>query len=279
MKETLRFWKTQAVGNDFVLVHEADVPRSASLSELAVTLCDRHRGVGADGLLVMRPGHLAMFNPDGTEDFCGNGLRCATVHAYHQGWIGPEATLEHAGLQVEARITGEHRARVQLPPALWEPDAVPHRGEDELFQAMLPTQSSGPLLVSALSTGSTHLVVMVDELPQDDLFFGLSPELEHHPMFPERTSVMWALALDDRRLRLRIWERGAGETLGCGTGSVATAVAWARARDLAGEFTVGGPGGEIAIHFDHWTAPIEMESDVEQVFTGEFLLGAVLATR
>lgn len=235
-----------------------------------MALCDRHRGIGSDGLLVMRPGHLRMFNPDGTEDFCGNGLRCATVHAYQQGWMGTESTLVHYDREVNVRITGPTRARVVLPAAQWEPEAVPHLGTSEMFQTALALPGGGELTLSALSTGSTHSVVFIDDLPEDEEFLALSKEIEHHAMFPERSSVMWAHPLDDRKLALRIWERGVGETRGCGTGSVATAVSWARLRGLAGEFSVGGPGGPISIHLEHWTSPVEMESEVEVVFTGEY---------
>jgi diaminopimelate epimerase len=119
-----------------------------------------------------------------------------------------------------------------------------------------------------VTTGSAHYVALVEELPGDEAFFALSPAIETDPMFPERVSVMWTQAVSDRRLKLRIWERGVGETLGCGTGSSAAALVWARSKGLLGEFVVENPGGELKVALAGYDAPIASVSRPRIVFDG-----------
>ena len=221
------FWKLQSIGNDFPLVHLADLealceeetaaveslllhpPDDAfvspdlfagdlehRLATLARSMADRRRGVGGDGLLATKPQGadrvlLRMFNPDGTVDFCGNGLRCAAVHARAQGWVGEAFTIEHLGRDVAVRI-GNGRVATELGGATYDPEKVPIRRETELFRAPLP----GGRVGSALSTGSTHTVLPVDALPDDATFFAESHLLENLDLFPDRTSVIWT---PDRR--------------------------------------------------------------------------------
>ncbi len=263
---SVEFWKTETIGNDFVLVEAGAVPTEL-LPEFARHACERRFGVGADGLLVVgRAGAavtLRMFNPDGTEDFCGNGLRCAADHAHRQGWVGAEFTVLHGGRDVPARVGPQGEVTVTLPPADFRPEAVPVRSDAPWLDR--PVQG---VTGSAVSTGSTHFVVLVDALPGDDAFFQVSPLVEHDPHFPAKTSVVYACPEGDRRLRLRIWERSVGETLGCGTGSVAAAVVWARKTGLSGEFEVGGAGGDVRVAFDSWEGPVSSTTLPHRVFSG-----------
>ncbi len=279
----LTFWKTEALGNDFVLVHGGDIPAGISLSDLAIRVCARRFGIGADGLLVLQDHTLQMFNPDGSEDFCGNGLRCAAVHAFHQSWIKKSDTMIHHGQSVSIQITGDNSSRVVIPGATFEPHLVPHTIQEEIFESEFVIDGT-KLILSSLSTGSTHSVVFVDELPSDDIFLPISRALENDPRFPERTSLMWAMPITERHIKLRIWERGAGETLGCGTGSAAVAVTWSRKTGLTGDFTIENPGGTVIASLSRWQSPIALESDVVETFTGELnyeeivLPDSVLAT-
>lgn len=238
---TKPFTKVEAVGNDFVLVDEATGWGSGAATDwpaLAVRLCDRRFGVGGDGLLVLSgPSAVAdlrmrMFNPDGTEDMCGNGLRCAILAARQRGRISDaaEGTVETiAGLRrfqihADESITTEMGAPRFAPAAL--PMNVPGAASNDssVFDYALPLGKGRSLPVSVVSTGTTHTVVWTKQLPDDETFLDLSPQIENHPFFPERTSVLWTVAEPPGTLRLRIWERGAGETLGCGTGACAAAV-------------------------------------------------------
>ena len=299
----ISFWKLQSIGNDFPLVHLDDLERLVSdearqleavgrapaaecfvapdagatdldglLMRLAVGMADRRRGVGGDGLLAAKPLGpdrvlLRMFNPDGTEDFCGNGLRCAAVHARAQGWVGETFTLEHLGREVAVRI-GDGRVTTELGGATYRPERVPIRRGGELFREPLP----GGRVGSALSTGSTHTILPVESLPDDGVFFVESPLLETLDLFPERTSVIWTRTIAPDHLELRIWERGVGETQGCGTGSTAAAVDYLRAEGRDGRVRVDNPGGTVFVTWDPERNETEIEGTAELVYKGEYRL-------
>lgn len=225
------FDKIEGAGNDFVVMED----RGQSGSVWAPALCDRNRGVGADGLLLVGragPGELRMrmFNPDGTEDHCGNGMRCAALFARRRSLTEADSvTLRTLAGERRLRLIAEPRTDVEQ---IWSAEM----GQAELRPAVVPVISGGESALeleipvrgeivrgAALSTGTTHLVIF--ESPSPERFQALSPELETHPMFPDRTSVLWASVRDFESVDLRIWERGVGETLACGTGACAVAVA------------------------------------------------------
>lgn len=250
------FWKTVSVGNDFVLVRREDVEH-CDLVELARWACRRRFGIGSDGLLVVDSSEgrlsLRMFNPDGTEDFCGNGLRCAAL--FWQRCGGAERfVIRHGGKEVPVGFGTGGWIDVQLPPASWEPEEIPlANGVGEVFLRKLDVGGES-LTVSAVSTGTAHAVVELDSPPSDDLFARLSPMIEVHPWFPERTSVLWTWPEGKCGVRARVWERGVGETDGCGTGSAAIAAVRFRRATVAGGPTAGEKaiavltkGGETAV--------------------------------
>ena len=248
--------KMEAVGNDFVLVDEGDAAVD-DWAPLARRLCSRHFGVGADGLLVVGPGDRAdlrmrMFNPDGTEDHCGNGMRCALLHA-----VGTLAPGEERRLTLET-LAGVRRARIflrdgqpfvetEMGEPAFAPRDLPMRAESERVIDYPLDVDGETVRVTVVSTGTTHSVVFADAREVEERFLRLSPSLEIHPAFPERTSVMWATPEGTDRIRLRIWERGVGETLGCGTGACATMIA-ARLHGFVGDrATVASKGGELEV--------------------------------
>jgi diaminopimelate epimerase len=268
----LPFTKMQAVGNDFVVVEARDWPADTDWNNVAIRLCDRHFGIGSDGLLLVSPSPVAdfqmrMFNPDGTEDMCGNGLRCVFRFAAKQGYFtGLHATGE--------TLNGVHTATspdgilwsVGMGSPQFDPEAIPVLVEaDAVLNYPLEVEEE-EILVSAVSTGSTHTVLFVPELPNDERFFHISPLIEHHPLYPERTSVMWATPDDGESgsaWRIRIWERGVGETLGCGTGACAVAVlARATGRSQKSQTAVRSRGGELSVT---WSAE---GLDSEMILTG-----------
>lgn len=263
----MKFWKVQAVLNDFVLVHSAS-HQSVDWSRAAIQICDRHFGIGSDGLLVLDRKNLRMFNPDGTEDFCGNGLRCAAVHAFHQGWIERADVMVHHGLPVHVWVTGDWSSRVELGLPSFAPADVPLSLQDEVWQRDLEIGGE-TVRVSSLSTGSTHTVILEDRLPTDERFFRVSAPLEHHAWFPDRTSTMWAAPVDDWTLQMRPFERGLGETQGCGTGSAAVATVWARMTGRTGTFDIINPGGTVRVHLERLGGPVHIESETEAPFEGE----------
>jgi diaminopimelate epimerase len=268
--------KLEAVGNDFLLVEESrlEIP-APDYTELAQRLCNRPFGIGSDGLLIIGRSEKAafrmrMFNPDGTEDFCGNGLRCSACYAYEQGYV-PDIAFEIEALDgviVPAEVVIQEgrveAVTITLPPPSFHPSEVPalFRG-NEITKYRL-TLDERTWEITAVNTGTTHTVIFVDVLPDDPVFFHDSPQIEHHSLFPERTSVMWCVVESREQLRVRIWERGVGETLGCGTGACAVTTAARRAGKVDEQVQVMSKGGLLLVHWNpgdsiHLSGPVNLQ--------------------
>lgn len=249
-KMGIAFYKYESLGNDFVLVEETQIG-GRDWSALAKDLCSRRWGVGSDGLLVLStdasPYKVRMFNPDGSEDFCGNGLRCTGLHLWRHGWVDKEALLFHGGEEILVRFDPAGWIDVTLPAPSFEPHRVPlAEGVGEVFEREL--KIAGHLLrVSALTTGSTHCVISCNVAPDEAVFRSVSKDLETHPWFPKRTSVIWAWDSGPKQISIRIWERGVGETRGCGTGSAAAGACWFRKNPNLLALKVVNPGGEAIV--------------------------------
>ncbi len=263
-------------GNDFVLLDGLRAPISPQLdiAALAQLLCPRHFGVGADGLLSLERSEIAdarmrMWNPDGTPDMCGNGLRCVAQLAHQLGYINKDNfTIETiAGIrEVERLKDGRIRAAMGVPQ--FAPAIVPIATETPLVDGML--EIDGQILpnVTALSTGSTHTVIFRDAPLGEAEYQTLSPLLEHHPLFPARTSIMWAVADGADQFKIRIWERGAGETLACGTGACAVAVAAIATKRARGPVTVESRGGELEVEWNGAESEITLTGRATYVYAG-----------
>lgn len=283
------FVKTQSIGNDFVLLSDSDLPAIASpsggvatnvdklLERLAIKLCDRKFGIGSDGLLVMTEGasglSMRMFNPDGTEDFCGNGLRCAALWAVEEGYATTDRfVIRHGEQDVETEMLPDGRVRTTLGRASYRPEDVPSLFPGEVFNETVWSGMIGgmplSLFGSALTTGSTHVVLPTASLPDDESFVSISRAIELDRQFPKHTSVIWTQELAPMHLRIRIWERGAGETLGCGTGSSAAAADYLRRKDRGGEVTVENPGGTVSVSAPSWNASMIIEGGAQIVYRG-----------
>jgi len=276
----LPFHKMEGVGNDFVLI-EAGAARGLELSELAQRLCHRPFGIGADGLLVVERGvrapvRMRMFNPDGTEDFCGNGLRCAARFAYEQGYVDATAfAIETLGGQiVPVQINMQEGAiesiTTELPPPRFHPRDIPALADGEVIEDFPITVAGHTLRIFSVNTGTTHTVIFGATLPDDDLFLEVSPRLETHPMFPERTSVLWAVVVSRSEVRVRIWERGVGETLGCGSGAAAVGVFAYRAGWTEPEVHIVSKGGTLRVQYGE--SGILLTGEANRVFEGVFEL-------
>ncbi len=281
----MRFTKMQGVGNDFVVVDAAELPHDAPLSELAVTLCDRKFGIGADGLLVVSENapnalfRMRMFNPDGSEDMCGNGLRCVSLWAIRAGWAGRETEFAVAvkdGFRAVRVLQADPDGRngllgVDMGVPLFAPPQIPFCAPSETAALVgWPLTVDGePLTLTAVNTGSTHTVIF-GLPPSEDVFQRVSPHLETHPLFPERTSVLWATPEGDTRFAVRIWERGAGETWGCGTGACAVGVA-AVVNGLSAPGTpidIVSKGGTLQITWAGGETSMAMVGPAQVVFDG-----------
>ena len=265
-------------GNDFVLLDGLRSPLSPPLdmARVAQLLCPRHFGVGADGLLSLEPSDVAdarmrMWNPDGTPDMCGNGLRCVAHLAHQLGHIEKdEFRVETiAGIRAISRLN-DGRIRAAMGAPQWAPAVVPLATQQPLIDGTIRVGDTEIENVTSLSTGSTHTVIFRDAPLSESEFQNLSSQLENHVLFPARTSVMWAVADGANRFAIRIWERGAGETLACGTGASAVAVAaqtTARARGLV---TVQSRGGELEVEWDAPGGEIYLTGWATYVYAGQW---------
>ena len=266
-------------GNDFVLIDGISAPISPQLdmSQLAQLLCARHFGVGADGLLALEPSNVTnadarmrMWNPDGTPDMCGNGLRCVAELAHRLGHVQKEnfSVETIAGVrQIERLNDGRIRAAMGVPQ--WAPEIVPIERNRALLDGELEIEGQTISHATALSTGSTHTVIFRDAPLTESEFQSWSPQLENHKLFPARTSVMWAVPDGDDQFQIRIWERGAGETLACGTGACAVAVAAQLTARAQNRVIVESRGGQLEVQ---WNAPdgeIYLTGRATYVYAGE----------
>lgn len=274
------FHKMQGAGNDFVVLDHLEHPEFSGLNHawLAEQLCARHTGVGGDGLLTLEAAsetgreagadvRMRMWNPDGTEDMCGNGLRCVAALAWQLRRVAAKkfAVETLSGLRA-IEILDRDLVRAEMGEPHFEPASIPMAPPgawDEALDYSLPLEGREFVNTSSLSTGSTHTVIFVDEIPEEADFQHLSPRLEHHPWFPERTTILWTTPAGPNHFRIRIWERGVGETLACGTGASAVAVA-ARATGRAyGTVAVESRGGVLKVDWEpgqsiHLTGPAEL---------------------
>lgn len=270
----LKFWKLESIGNDFPLIHADDF--KGDLSALAQKVCDRHFGVGGDGLLTLQKvgdGQLKMrmFNPDGTEDFCGNGLRCAAHHAVLEGWAKDKFALQHLDRTVPVTVK-DARIETEIGSASYDPKLIPVNATGEPFKVHVWSGMDGGMPLSfhgsVLTTGSTHTVIPTVAIPDDESFLSVSPKIEVDPKFPARTSVIWSKEVAPMHLQIRIWERGVGETQGCGTGSSAAAADYLRRKGLGGTVRVDNPGGTVEVSMETWHHPITIAGTARQVYTG-----------
>lgn len=262
----MKFTKMQSNGNDYIYIdtHPQELRDPA---KNAVLLCDRHFGIGGDGLVLLCPCDSAdyemrIFDPDGTEaELCGNALQCsAALYVLSREKHLEEVSVKtHAGIRkVSLRFAGNAVSEVSVTLPYPEVLFADHR--ILLGNRFLPS--------TYLSFGNPHCVVFANDL-SDENFFAHAPLLEKHPLFPSRANVEFVQILSRSRFRMRTWERGCGETLSCSTGSAAAVFA-AYLQELCGtEVAVEQPGGTITVKIDTAKEQLTVSSQAKIVFRGE----------
>jgi len=229
MARLLPFTKVQGLGNHFVLVEEQQGP--CDWGALAQDISRHHLAVGADGVLVVGPSAVAdlrmrYFDPDGTEDMCGNGLRCVTHYAFTRGLAPARMTVETIAGVRACEVLESGRVRTAMGHPQREPASLPAAVEGLSDLTDYPVEVLGRTFrLTCVSMGTPHAVIFADEELDDPRWPAWSEALERHPLFPARITVDWVRVLSRSRVRTRPWERHLGETLACGTGASATAVA------------------------------------------------------
>jgi diaminopimelate epimerase len=272
---TLRFTKMEGLGNDFVVVDATRTPFTLLPSEIR-RLADRRFGVGCDQVLVVEPAHqdadfrYRIFNADGGEvEQCGNGARCFVVFVREHGLTQKrEIRVETAGGLIVPRLEDDGEVTVDMGVPRFEPSSLPFvDGTGEFAE---PLDVGGTLIeISALSMGNPHAVQIVADVDTAPVATQ-GPLIEHHPRFPRRVNAGFMQIVDRATIRLRVYERGAGETLACGTGACAAVVAGRRRGLLDERVRVATRGGDLTIAWPGGDAPVTMKGPARTVFEGEW---------
>jgi diaminopimelate epimerase len=260
----MRFAKYQGIGNDFVMLADPE-DRLTLTAEMVRSLCDRRFGIGGDGVIRVAPGRdgadffMDYINSDGSVgEMCGNGIRCLAVFARAEGLTDKTDlnVMTRAGLK-KVTILNEGRVRVDMGAPIFDAASIPVEWSGDPLHAKLELEDE-VLEAACVSMGNPHAVLFVDD-PDDGHWIGVGPTLEKHSVFPHGANVEFMKVESPQRIKMRVWERGAGETLACGTGACAVAVI---GRVLGGTdevVTVSLPGGDLEIE---WRGSLEEEASV-----------------
>lgn len=266
----LTFWKMEGLGNDFIMLDDRDesILNALPYSDLAVRLCDRHFGIGADGIILARESathdmRFVIINSDGTEpQMCGNGMRCFARYLYENGiLVKEEMQIETLAGTVVPRLildeTGRAASvRVDMGEPVLEPNRIPFISDTMPALEEEVCTSMGTEVVTAVSMGNPHAVVFVADIAEVDLE-GRGRALEICDRFPEKTNVEFVQVISDAELCMRVWERGAGITLACGTGACASLVA---------AHLTGRAGREAVVHLDGGDLKLSWEKETNHIF-------------
>lgn len=275
----IAFSKYHGLGNDFILIDNRDSSEPCITQEQAVQWCDRNFGIGADGVIFLLPNQtMRIFNSDGSEpEMCGNGIRCLAKFMADLG-IAPERldklpqpyyNIQTGAGSIVPQLDADGRVTVDM-------------GEPRLLAAEIPTTLVDPQnkavnaplevdgrawAVTTVSMGNPHCITFVDDVVGISLA-EIGPKFEHHPVFPQRTNTEFIQVVNPSYIKMRVWERGAGATLACGTGACAAVVAGVLNGLCDRTCTVNLPGGDLQIHWSAENNRLLMTGPAQKVFTG-----------
>ena len=295
----MHFTKMHGIGNDYVYV-DCTKETVEDPSAVAVRVSDRHFGIGSDGLILIKPSDTAdfemdMYNADGSRGkMCGNGIRCVGKYVYDHGLTDKTTVRIATGsgvkiLTLEIADGKVKNVRVDMGEAILEPSMIPVRMSDKVIASSMPaaegsfgrTAVNVPLRVlghtykvTCVSMGNPHCIVFMDT-PEDVeslLIDNIGPHFEHHEAFPDRVNTEFAAMQGEHEIRMRVWERGSGETWACGTGACATAVAAILNGFGQSPVKLHLNGGDLLIEWDRETNHVFMTGPAEEVFEGEWKL-------
>ena len=278
--QPMKFTKMHGCGNDYVYVDcTKDMLKNPSAAAQAVS--DRHFGVGGDGLILICPSEtadfrMAMYNADGSEGaMCGNGIRCVAKYVYDKGLtdktritVETKAGIKTLDLTVEEGKVSLVKVDMGLPNC--NSEAIPVVGLGDFVVGRSVNVAGRDWTMTCVSMGNPHAVVWVDsmnDLPLEEL----GPQFEHHPMFPDRVNTEFVQILNDHEINMRVWERGSGETLACGTGACASVAATYLNRRTGSNVLVHLRGGDLIIEIGD-DGHIYMTGPATTVFEGEITL-------
>ena len=275
----MKFTKMHGCGNDYVYINCFN-ETVEDPSALAIKVSDRHFGIGSDGLILICPSTVAdfrmrMFNADGSEgEMCGNGIRCVAKYVYDHGMTDAKKISIETGAGIKYLDLTVEDGKVSLVKV--------DMGEPILAPAEIPVDFAGERMVNepvevdgkewnmtCVSMGNPHAVVFVSDTKSLELE-KMGPHFEHHKIFPKRTNTEFVQILSRNEINMRVWERGSGETLACGTGTCASVMACILNGYTEHEVLVHLIGGDLTIHYDEKNSHIFMTGPAVTVFEGEF---------
>jgi diaminopimelate epimerase len=272
----MNFWKMHGLGNDYVVIDNRDGKiADQAVAALAKQLCERRFSIGADGLLLVYPSETAdtrmrIFNSDGSEaEMCGNGIRCFSKFCYENG-IVPKTEFgvqTNAGIRrVWLTLKGNEvvSVKVDMGAPNWDRQALPMKGIGECINENLQVDEDETYKVTCLSMGNPHCIIFVENVDECPVEY-IGPIIENNDAFPKRTNVGFVQVVGKNELKVRVWERGCGETLACGTGTCAAVAAANRLGKVKDKVTVHVLGGDLQVEVGK---TIFLSGAAEKVFEG-----------
>jgi diaminopimelate epimerase len=276
----MRFTKAHGIGNDFIIVAEADAP--AEFARWAVRLCDRNKGVGGDGILLVgvdqarNVARMKLLNPDGTHgEISGNGVRCVAAYVFSRGLLPAVHTVTPppGPRPVQVERIGPQQFMVDTDLGVPELSAERIPAQFGALERVVDHELNvdGEIVrVTCCSMGNPHTALFVGEQEAESEMRRLGPKIENHPLFPNRTNVEFVSVISPRELRVRFWERGVGVTLASGTGSASALVASVLNGRAERQVTVHCAGGDLSLNWEEG-GPLRQRGAVEIVFDGDWL--------
>lgn len=276
----MKFEKMQGTGNDYIYINLFE-EKVNNPSELSRKLSDRHFGVGSDGIVLIGPAgegdfSMRMFNADGSEsEMCGNAARCVGKYLYERGLtrmkeidLWTRSGIKPLHLMVDPRTDKVERVRVDMGEAMFSTDGVARS------QVVIPDMVDYPIrvdnqlyLLTFISMGNPHAVIFTSDIDQLEIE-KIGPMIEFNPLFPERTNVEFIEVIDETHVKMRVWERGSGETMACGSGACAAVVAGIVTKRCGTKVSVQLKGGVLEVEWDQSRNRVFLTGDAHFVFKG-----------
>lgn len=278
----MKFTKMQGLGNDYVYINCFE-EKVENPNDLAKKISDRHFGIGSDGLILILPSDVAdckmrMFNWDGSEsEMCGNGIRCVGKFVYDKGIVDKKTILVEtlAGIKTIKIKTDENNKAslltVNMGKPIFKPSLIPVISEEDVVKNLKIKALDREFLFTCVSMGNPHAVTFVDNISEFDVEkYGKILEIDEH--FPKRANIEFVEIIDEKNLKMRVWERGSGETFACGTGTCASVIAsYLNGKCLRENVKVELLGGNLYISWDKQDDNVYMTGPAEFVFEGELI--------
>lgn len=276
----MKFIKMHGCGNDYVYI-DCLKEKVENESLTAVVLSDRHFGVGADGLILIKKGvsadfEMVMYNADGSRaEMCGNAIRCVARYVYDSGYVNkPEFTIESMGKvkYISLILNGDEveGVKVDMGAPILKPSDIPVKSDSQRVISEKITVGGRDFNMTCVSMGNPHAVMFIDESPRDFELEKFGPMFENNEIFPNRVNAEFAKVIDRNNIEMRVWERGTGETLACGTGTCATVTAAILNGYTDNDVTVHLLGGKLKISWNgDENGSVFMTGPAQYVFSGE----------